>query len=60
MAKCIKHPDVEAVAICASCGNSICEECSIRMKGKVYCTDCVEELMKAGAATESYGGGGFI
>lgn len=40
--KCWAHSEVDAVAVCVSCGKGLCRECSIVIAGKSYCKTCVE------------------
>jgi len=38
--KCSKHPEVDAAAVCASCGRPICPECISIIEDKVSCERC--------------------
>jgi hypothetical protein len=38
---CVNHRDRESVEDCESCGNSLCAECAIPIKGEPYCKTCV-------------------
>ena len=44
--KCEKHPEREAIGVCANCGKAICAECRVEIEGKNYCKDCVSELFE--------------
>jgi hypothetical protein len=55
--KCVNHPDVEAVATCANCGASICKECSVKLKGKIYCLKCVSDIVGVGIGDGDIFGG---
>ena len=39
--KCSYHPTVDSQAFCTACSKALCAECSHRIKGKVYCQDCL-------------------
>jgi len=41
--KCSYHPAVESQEICSACNKFLCGECSHKIKGKVYCQDCLVE-----------------
>jgi len=41
--KCSYHPAVESQELCAACNKFLCSECAHRIKGKVYCQDCLVE-----------------
>lgn len=41
--KCYKHPNVDAIATCVTCGKPICDECAVEVGDKVMCRDCVAE-----------------
>jgi hypothetical protein len=44
--KCEKHPEREAIGVCANCGKAICAECRVEIEDKNYCKDCVSELFE--------------
>lgn len=46
-ARCGRHPATDAIALCARCGDFLCEGCAIAIDGASYCAAC-EPL--AGAA----------
>jgi hypothetical protein len=39
--KCSYHPEVDSKEFCSTCSRALCAECSHRIKGKVYCQDCL-------------------
>jgi len=39
--KCYVHPEIDAVGTCTSCGNAICGECAVEVRGKLVCRDCL-------------------
>jgi len=49
--KCWAHPEVDAVAICVSCGKGLCRDCSIVITGNNYCKACVESEKWRGPPT---------
>ena len=40
--KCWTHSNVDAVAVCKSCGKSVCRDCLVLSEGYSYCKDCAE------------------
>jgi len=50
--KCEKHPEREAIGVCANCGKAICEECRVEADGKNYCKDCVGKLFEDDKKTD--------
>lgn len=45
--KCANHSDLEAVDICSSCRQPVCEQCIISLAGKSYCKPCLEQRIEA-------------
>lgn len=41
-ARCIYHPQVEAVADCEACGRPYCRACLVELDGRSYCRPCAE------------------
>ncbi len=41
--KCSYHSAVESQELCTACNKFLCGECAHRIKGKVYCQDCLVE-----------------
>jgi len=39
--KCSYHPEVESQEFCSACSKPLCAGCSHRIKGKVFCQDCL-------------------
>ena len=39
--KCAYHPTADSQAFCTTCNKALCSECTHRIKGKVYCQDCL-------------------
>lgn len=48
--KCSYHPTVESVHNCHTCGKLLCEACSHRVRGNVYCQDCLVQGAEWSAA----------
>jgi hypothetical protein len=44
MLNCYEHSDREAVAVCLSCGKSICLECKVVLGEKLYCNACANAI----------------
>ncbi|GBF31970.1 membrane protein [Desulfocucumis palustris] len=44
--KCANHSDLEAVDICSSCRQPVCEQCIVSLAGKSYCKTCLEKRME--------------
>ena len=42
--KCNNHPDKEAIAVCVSCKEFLCEDCKVKVNGRNYCKKCSDEL----------------
>ena len=45
---CHYHPEREAIDqcnICGNCGKGLCEECAVKLAGKAYCKDCLENII---------------
>lgn len=40
--KCAVHNDLEAIAVCKSCGNALCSNCRITIAGIAYCQSCLD------------------
>jgi len=36
------HQEVDAVAVCKSCGRGVCSDCAITISGNTFCKSCVE------------------
>ncbi len=39
-ARCGRHPESEAAALCARCGDFLCTGCAIAIEGASYCASC--------------------
>ncbi len=39
--KCSYHSTVDSQEFCGTCSKALCAECSHRIKGKVFCQDCL-------------------
>lgn len=39
--KCSYHPTVDQADICSACTRPLCQECTHRIRGKVFCQDCL-------------------
>ncbi|TKJ28913.1 MAG: hypothetical protein CEE40_10335 [Chloroflexi bacterium B3_Chlor] len=48
--KCYKHPDVDAVAACTTCGKALCETCSVDLAGRISCRECLAAPPAEGGA----------
>ena len=42
---CHYHPEREAIDQCNICGKGLCEECAVKLAGKAYCKDCLENII---------------
>jgi tetratricopeptide (TPR) repeat protein len=40
---CWLHPQVDAVAMCKSCGKGLCKDCVITIQGQSCCKECIEK-----------------
>ena len=40
--KCAVHNNLEAIAVCQSCGNALCSDCRITIAGIAYCQPCLD------------------
>jgi uncharacterized membrane protein len=49
---CAFHPEKEGIAVCASCGKELCEECKKEVSGKIYCPEHAEEALKAAQSSK--------
>lgn len=47
-ARCARHPDAPAVALCARCGTFLCGECTELRGETAYCASCVDILRRTG------------
>ena len=58
--KCSNHPEVDAAAVCASCGIPVCAECISIIEDKVSCERCAGLLsvVRPGAKSSEPAGGG--
>ncbi len=45
---CAYHPQIEGVAFCVSCGNSLCAPCRREVGGAVYCESCLGDIVRRG------------
>src|SRR4030042_369667 len=52
---CAYHKKADAVGAVGNCGQCVCDECKVTLKGKIYCNPCVEDLFaeRAPAAVSS-------
>ena len=41
--KCSYHPATDIQAMCTACNRPLCTECAHKIKGKVFCQDCLIE-----------------
>lgn len=44
--KCSYHPKNEIIASCINCGKFVCMVCKNEIKGKIYCNNCVDKMIK--------------
>lgn len=35
--KCYVHQSADAIGVCSECGQGVCDNCAVRMGGKLYC-----------------------
>lgn len=52
---CAYHSDREAVGACINCGKLVCDECKVILKGKIYCSPCVNDIYLGKTATKTSG-----
>lgn len=52
---CAYHPDREAVGACINCGKLICDECKVILKGKIYCSPCMNDIYLGKTAAKTSG-----
>ncbi len=43
--KCSRHPQLDAIGVCAECGNGVCVLCKSGIKGKLYCPTCFNKVI---------------
>ncbi|MBA7648880.1 Serine/threonine-protein kinase PknD [subsurface metagenome] len=43
---CVVHPDRDAIGTCNDCTKVICKDCAITIKGKAYCGECAEKVLR--------------
>jgi hypothetical protein len=43
-ARCARHPEQEAIAVCARCGNFTCGACAVLLPAGRHCPDCAERV----------------
>jgi hypothetical protein len=48
---CPVHAGIEAVGVCARCGNYLCEVCRTRWRGQIVCAACVDRALESSEAT---------
>lgn len=41
--KCYVHMGKDAVGICSVCGQGVCENCAVKIGGKLYCRECADK-----------------
>lgn len=45
--KCYQHPDADAVGVCISCGQGVCDVCAVIIGHKLYCKTDADKSMAA-------------
>lgn len=55
MDNCAYHPDREAVGACINCGKLVCDECKVILKGKIYCSPCMNDIYLGKTAAKTSG-----
>lgn len=43
--KCAVHPEVDATGFCRNCGKALCPECTRKVRGALYCENCLGGLV---------------
>ena len=43
--KCFYHHDKDAHVICKNCNKAICTDCTVDIRGEMYCPDCFSNLI---------------
>lgn len=51
--KCHNHPETETETTCNICQSPICEECTVTLGGKNYCTTCLEAKVHGGDESDT-------
>lgn len=51
---CKNHKEVEAGFACSSCGQPICVQCTVELKNKTYCRECLEKHISRNPAEQRY------
>jgi hypothetical protein len=46
---CRNHPTKEGLNTCASCGQWLCEDCSVKANGRFFCKECLQSEYEAEA-----------
>lgn len=52
--KCENHAEKEAVGICNLCSKNICSDCSVNLKGELYCKSCLAEKTGGGKKKQEH------
>ncbi len=50
---CTKHPEVEAVGMCAYCGKPFCQDCLVEVKGRMYCKEDLGNVLDEAKQTSA-------
>lgn len=51
--KCYYHPDIDSANACSACSRFLCPSCSHRVKGRIYCQDCLVQGAELAAIARS-------
>jgi hypothetical protein len=49
-ARCDTHPGTASIAVCDSCGRSLCLRCAVPVRGRVFGRECLAEVLGPGEA----------
>lgn len=52
--KCYKHEDREAEGRCVRCGKILCEDCIVKVDNRVFCKECVSDMLSKRNNEEVY------
>lgn len=50
--KCHLHPEIDATAICTTCGKFVCATCQVTVEGKSTCISCIKKELGGALPTK--------
>jgi hypothetical protein len=42
--KCYVHQDRDAVGVCSTCGQGVCDACGVKIAGRLYCKSDADKV----------------